>query len=81
MVTDAFSGAPARILRSRFAEEMERERRRLPNFPRVFASFSPSGTPRTRATFPSCRMDKLHRCRWTRRRPSLWIALFKMRAR
>lgn len=56
MVTDAFSGAPARILRSRFAEEMERERRQLPDFPRMFAIVQPlrdAADPRDVSFLPS----------------------------
>ena len=41
MVTDVFSGAPARIMKSRFAETMQRDHRRLPEFPRMFALVQP----------------------------------------
>jgi nitronate monooxygenase len=41
IVTDAFSGAPARIMKSRFAEEMERDHLPFPEFPRMFALVQP----------------------------------------
>jgi nitronate monooxygenase len=41
MVTDVFSGAPARIMKSRFSETMERDQRRMPEFPRMFALVQP----------------------------------------
>lgn len=37
MVTDAFSGRSARAMRSRFSEEMERDRSQLPDFPQMYA--------------------------------------------
>ncbi len=41
MVTDAFSGQSARILKSRFSEEMESSRTRLPTFPQLFPLVRP----------------------------------------
>jgi nitronate monooxygenase len=41
MVTDAISGRSARALRSRFAEEMDRSRERLPDFRQMYALSTP----------------------------------------
>jgi nitronate monooxygenase len=41
MVTDAFSGRAARAMRSRYAVEMERNRRDLPQFPQMYALSGP----------------------------------------
>jgi nitronate monooxygenase len=41
LVTDAFSGRSARAMRSRYAEEMERNRQRLPQFPQMYALSGP----------------------------------------
>jgi nitronate monooxygenase len=41
MVTDAFSGRPARAKRTRYAAEMEMKRARLPDFPEMYSLSAP----------------------------------------
>ncbi len=41
MVTDAVSGRAARAVRSRYAEEMERHRQKLPDYPAMYALSDP----------------------------------------